>query len=226
MSWYNSYGNKLNLNNERIDKFLEYFQTEEIQNEDNVKEFDLFIEKANIFLDKDLNILSSLELLEEESYFIKILSKYILQNNYIDTEFFKNCIKILTKLSSILMQKLKQCEIVHKNKNFNNYIPRCSYKFCSFKEDCFYNYSNKTKNICYQDHYVHNMVLADLLILDEYVNKYFNNNKILIPNKEILKSINTLSFVIDHMYLELKSRCLYLNKDQIENEHFIKKNNS
>lgn len=223
MSWYEIYSNKISLNEERIDKFLKYFQKEEEEEVDEGKEFDDFIKKVEEFDNSKITSVNCLFLLEEQSYFIKILSKYILQNNYIESTFFNKCIDILINTSQELMKRLGQLEIVHKNKNFNNYIPRCSYKFCSFKEECFYNYNIKTKNVCYQDHYVHNMVLADLIILKEYIEKFFSNNKILIPNKEILKSINTLSFVIDHMYLELKSRCLYLNEQQFNKEHFIKK---
>ena len=64
------------------------------------------------------------------------------------------------------------------------------------------------------------VVLADIIILKEYIEFKFKENKLIIPNKEILKSINTLSFVIEHMYSELKSRCLYLNDDEIEKRTF------
>ena len=49
-------------------------------------------------------------------------------------------------------------------------ITRCSYKFCSYQDSCTYNYNLKTKNLCYQDHYVHNMVSSDLKILLNYIN--------------------------------------------------------
>ena len=115
------------------------------------------------------------------------------------------CINILLTSTIILRDRLNLQKIVHKVKNYNNYIPRCSYKFCNFKNECFYNYSQKTTNVCYQDHYVHNMVEADLIILKEYITLKFNENNLVVPNKEILKTINTLSFVIEHMYTELKS---------------------
>ena len=67
------------------------------------------------------------------------------------------------------------------------------------------------------------MVSADLIILIDYIKEKFNENKLIIPNKEILKSINTLSFVVEHMHSELKSRCLYLKDDEVEKEHYIKK---
>jgi hypothetical protein len=100
-------------------------------------------------------------------------------------------------------------------------ITRCSYKFCSYKDSCNYNY-NKSKNLCYQDHYVHNMVSEDLKILIDYVEQKYGKVKVVSHNKEILKTINTLSYVINHMESELKAKCMYLPENEIENYHFIK----
>ena len=163
-------------------------------------------------------------MLEEELHVIKLLAKYTLQNNYLDYAFFIKCIEILIQISKLLMVRLELPCVNHKSKNYSTYIPRCSYKFCNFKEECFYNYNSKTKNVCYQDHYVHNMVNADLITLKDYIEIKFTDNKLVIPNKEILKTINTLCYVIEHMYSELKSRCLYLKDNEIEKEHMIKKN--
>uniref|UniRef100_A0A6C0EES4 Uncharacterized protein n=1 Tax=viral metagenome TaxID=1070528 RepID=A0A6C0EES4_9ZZZZ len=104
----------------------------------------------------------------------------------------------------------------------NNTIARCSYKFCSYKEKCSYNYNLKSKNLCYQDHYVHNMVSADLKILLKYIDDKYNNSKIILHTKEILKTINTLSFVISHMECELKSKCLYQPENEWESFHIVK----
>ena len=57
------------------------------------------------------------------------------------------------------------------------------------------------------------MVSADLITLEDYINFKFDDKNIIIPNKEILKTINTLS-LISHMQNELKSKCLYLNEDE------------
>ncbi len=229
MSWYNNYYLNSHINPEEIEKYKSNFEVQEEENVNDLeKEYVDSIEKINFLNCKEdlqiyLSEFNSLKLLEEELHIIKLLSKYTLQNNYLDLEFFIKCINILIVSSKILMERLKLPEINHKTKNYTNYIPRCSYKFCNFKDECFYNYSNKTKNVCYQDHYVHHMVNADLIILKDYINQKFNSNNLVIPNKEILKTINTLCFVIEHMFSELKSRCLYLNENEIENEHNIKK---
>lgn len=230
MNWYETYFQDIPLNEKTLEKYKNMIPDSDKDENSYEAEYSKVIEKLNYYdklndINLELSKFNSLKLIEEELKLIKLLSKYTLQNNYLNYTFFIKSLKILENISNILSNRLKLNEIEHKHKNYNNYIPRCSYKFCSFKNECFYNYNMKTKNVCYQDHYVHNMVLADIIILKEYIEFKFNENKLIIPNKEILKSINTLSFVIEHMYSELKSRCLYLNDDEIEKEHFIKKNN-
>jgi hypothetical protein len=65
------------------------------------------------------------------------------------------------------------------------------------------------------------MVSSDLKILINYIESIYKDN-ILIHNKEILKTINTLSYVISHMETELKSKCLYLPETKWESCHYIK----
>ena len=232
MNWYENYYSDINNDFSKIEKFTNYFKEEETKEEDDLEKE--YIESVNkiedIYKNEDVDVFlkgkNSMILLEEQVNIIKLLSKYTLQNNYLNLEFFIKCLDVLIKSSKILMDRINQVEVVHKCKSYSNYIPRCSYKFCNFKDECFYNYSNKTKNVCYQDHYVHNMVNADLTTLKEYIQLKFSDNNLVIPNKEILKTINTLCFVIEHMYTELKSRCLYSKEDEIEKEHHIKKNSN
>ena len=230
MSWYNCYYINSNLDTKQIDKYKDFFLENDNDDIDDLeKEYNISLEKINSLYNKDdlykyLDEFNSLKLLEEELHVIKLLAKYTLQNNYLDFSFFNKCIQILIQISKLLMTRLKLPDVNHKSKNYSTYIPRCSYKFCNFKDECFYNYNLKTKNVCYQDHYVHNMVNADLVTLKDYIDLKFSDAKLVIPNKEILKTINTLCYVIEHMYSELKSRCLYLKEDEIEKEHYIKKN--
>jgi hypothetical protein len=65
------------------------------------------------------------------------------------------------------------------------------------------------------------MVSADLKILINYINsKNILFNALL--NNEILKTINTLSFVIGHIELELRTKCLYIPESEWETCHIIK----
>ena len=169
---------------------------------------------------------NSVEILQKELEIIKLISKYSLQNNKLEFIFIITCLKYLLKLSEILRERLKQ-QPININKGFlkTNNISRCSYKFCNYKDECSYNYnSNKKTNSCYQDHYVHNMVSHDVESLISYIEKNYKNNSIIMHNKEILKTINTLSFVIGHMEGELKAKCLYNDPKDWEKYHYINNN--
>ena len=215
----NDYINK--LSNKSQEKNIEYKVNQiEKDYENKLKEIeDLCKNKDEINKIKDKN---SLFILQKELEIIKLLTKYTLQNKEINYIFFVECLNILLSLSEILRIRLGQKEIQHDKQNkFNeSSINRCSYKFCSYKDTCKYNYDQKTKNLCYQDHYVHNMVSADLRILLDYIKNKTDN--MLLHNKEILKTINTLSFVIGHMESELKTKCIYSNENEWENFHFVK----
>ena len=233
LNWHDSYFSNFKKDKDiesTITKYLSFFDKTESENKvleiekeyiESLNRIEELYEKSN--LDDYLKSKNSKVLLKEELDIIRLLSKYTLQNNYIDYNFFIKSVKLIHKISEILRVRISQADIIHKQKNFASYIPRCSYKFCSFKDNCYYNYNLKNKNVCYQDHYVHNMVSADLVILEEYIDYKFDDKNIIVPNKEILKTINTLSFVISHMHNELCSKCLYLNEDECEKMHFIKK---
>ena len=229
-NWYTKYFNNNKLISNEYDDYLNYFKkVENFKNKidkielsfnHNIKQLNDDGKNINQFIQKIKNK-TSLEILQKEAEIIRLLSKYSLQNNNMNYDFFYNTIKLLINLSNLLRDKLKQPILKHTNYDINEFIPRCSYKFCNFKGSCGYNYNVKS-SICYQDHYVHNMVSADLNVLIEYIKLFKNENK-LIHNKEILKSINTLSFVINHMEKELKSKCLYQNKSDWDKFHFTKK---
>jgi hypothetical protein len=165
---------------------------------------------------------NSLKILQKELDIIKLLTKYSLQNNNLNYNFFINALNLLYTLSEQLRNRLGQKEIIMEKKSYSEEnISRCSYKFCNFKDSCNYNY-NKSKNMCYQDHYVHNMVSADLKVVIDYIEQKYGETKIILHNKEILKTINTLSFVINHMESELKAKCMYLSINEVELCHIIK----
>jgi len=163
---------------------------------------------------------SSLNILKKELEIIKLLTKYFLQNKIIEYNFIIISLKLLLILSEHLRIRINQKKII--NKNNNNILKRSSYKFCLYKQNCMYNYNKKCKYICYQDHYVHNMVSYDLELLINYINNNNENNN--NDNKEILKTLNTLNYVIAHMESELKTKCLYIkDENEYEQYHIINK---
>ena len=66
------------------------------------------------------------------------------------------------------------------------------------------------------------MVSTDLKILIDYVKKNYEETVIVLYNKEILKTINTLSFVIEHMEKELRNKCMYLSESEWDSCHILK----
>ena len=221
--------------NEYIDNLIKnYKYIDNLENKINVQEGDYNsqVEEINNLQVSDIKKLyeneKCLNILRKELMTIKLLSKYSLQTNNLNNDFVIKCLNICFELSEILRKKMNQKQIKIINKKN---IQRCSYKFCNFKENCNYNYSKKKNNYCYQDHYVHNMVSHDLLVLIYYIEdenfKNINKNESL---KEILKSINTLSYVINHMESELKAKCLYQDESTWDSfhicNHFKKKYNN
>ena len=176
---------------------------------------------------------SSLAILQKELEIVELLAKYSLQNKKINYTFFISSLNILLEFSETLRKRIGLSEFKHEDQHTSSkqtsyvahnsdYILRCSYKFCSYKDNCSYNYNFKTKSLCYQDHYVHHMVSADLKYLINYVKLKFQEASMVIRNNEILKTINTLSFVIRHMESELKNKCFYLPENEWESCHYVK----
>lgn len=238
LKWYSKYSDATNYdNNVKISTFIEILKNNMINHNEDIienklnqieneyeyklKELDIICTKQ--YINEDYKSKNSLVLLQKEVDIIKLLTKYALQNNQLDYNFFLKSLKYLFLLSEILRIRLDQKEIIHENKILTpGNLPRCSYKFCSYKDTCTYNYNSNVKNQCYQDHYVHRMVSADLATLIEYIEQKFKDQNFVIHNKEILKTINTLSFVINHMENELKTKCMYIDESEWEKNHFIK----
>jgi hypothetical protein len=189
--------------------------------EENLKNLETICSNQEFINNFKLN--NSLVILQKELEIIKILTKYALQNNQLDYNFFLASLKYIFQLSEVLRERLGQKEIIHDAKVLvPNNLPRCSYKFCSYKDTCTYNYNATIKSQCYQDHFVHRMVSADLSILIAYIEQKYQDQNFVIHNKEILKTINTLSFVINHMESELRAKCMYLDEKEWEAQHFVK----
>ena len=55
------------------------------------------------------------------------------------------------------------------------------------------------------------MLTADIKIIIDYINVNYNKVEEFTYNKELLKCINTLNFVIKHMYDEYNSVCMTKN---------------
>ena len=210
---------KKNLNTKKIEK----------QNENvniTLDEPDI-INKINLILnyeDDVINNKSSLDLLKDQELVTSYLSRYFIQNTKLNYTFVLTKVLWLMKISKILALRINQKIITHtKNKKKNTNVSRSSYKFCVHNSQCEYNYGTKKKSCC-SDHYVHAFIYADLQSLENYIKTKTITNECFESNREITKCINTIAYVVRHMYDELRNVCLYQKKDNYEKVHFNKSN--
>lgn len=148
--------------------------------------------------------LNDINILEYQSIITNNLRKFIKNSTVQNLNIEDLLLKLgwLIETSKFLSNKVGLNLFTHKETENNN-VPRSSYKFCNYNFECEFNYNTKKFNGCFAQHYVHNLVYADLNSLFKYITANKNNmdNKVF---DEIRKSINTISFVIGHMYDELK----------------------
>lgn len=199
-----------NSKNNSINKIeeIEKIENEYINKIEEIKNLDKNKSDLELLLKRN-----SLDLIKEEYSLIKLFSKYSLQQNNYEINFLIRILNLLFNISEELRKRLNQTEIFHKTRR-DKPIMRCSYKFCNFKSDCIYHYKHKK---CNADHFVHNMVSADLRNLIDFFNK--KTEKEFVSNKEVIKSINTILFVISHMESELSNSCRYEPKENWEKFH-------
>ncbi|AYV79752.1 MAG: hypothetical protein Faunusvirus46_3 [Faunusvirus sp.] len=174
--------------------------------------------------------LSDLEIIKHQEIVASYLTKYVIQNSTLNYIFFTKMLQWISTAASYLGGKIKMAPYKHDAQSLQTkgimWIPRCSYKFCSYRDKCSYNY-DETKEGCYADHYVHNMVAADIDILIKYLEinfkKLCDDKNSFAHNKEIIKCVNTVSFVIKHMHDELNNICQHISTDKQHLYHVNRK---
>jgi len=172
-----------------------------------------------ILLIKNLKDFTDLELMEKEALIIIYINRYLLKNKLSETDkqFFIDLFNWIKDLSDYFSDKLGLTKISHSKRFKEEFlINRCSYKFCNYKDNCEFNYDKKGKK-CNSDHYVHHMVYADC---ESLINYLVNNNLERVDHhNEMMKCINTLMFVINHMYNELKNKVFYSKNKNLNELH-------
>lgn len=189
-NWFNNYS-VIIKQNDLIE--LNIYENKDTNEENVIKNNVENQEKKYNEMKKFVDNLTDIKLIKEEKIkvlfdLINFLSHYIKFNNVINKNYFKKILNHIYTLSKNEAINLKQQIQFKKSRN--------SYKFCQYSENCnhYYKYGK-----CDNDHYVYNKVTEDINLLSKTTNKYpdeFNNNK------NIVKFINTLLFVIDHMKTE------------------------
>lgn len=177
---------------------------------------------------KNPETIDDITLLEWETYLSSHLKKYIKQcmegsdkYNKFDYNLHIPKFEWLIQTSKFLSDKLGLIITNHNNNNFDLHkgiIPRSSYKFCEYNYDCQFNYKDKY-NGCYAQHFVHNLVTADISAMIYYL-KYIYETKKEYNYDELVKCITTIAYVIKHMYEELSN--LYFHYGNINNFHIEK----
>ena len=141
---------------------------------------------TDIEINKNDNISYEIDLLKKLTIICSKIQNNIKDINNIN---FIDYIKIINDIMLELSKKHSQ----KINKTYNNTIKRHSYTFCKYNYKCPYFYSTKLN--CKLHHYPYNFVYNDtkslLLTYDE------------TDIENINKSINTISYIINHMYNEL-----------------------
>lgn len=153
---------------------------------------------------------SPLEIISMQIKIISYLLNYYKICKLDDINVYIKYLTWIYKTSEFLCNFIKQPV----NKNKTNLLMRSSYKFCNKKCDCQSQYGflfNKKSRNCINDHYVHNKIVSDI---DNLLNYIQNNNNNLTLDIELRKGLETLNYVINHMYQELSSFMLYLNNNK------------
>lgn len=199
-----------------------YDSDSDIDNDNlNVNMYDDNLDIYSIINSNNYTKQKSIDIIKSQDIVVNYLCKKI-QNNIINKKLLIEIINYLKKTSLHLQNKINQKMFKHNYSLIKkDKIIRSSYKFCNYKHNCTYNYDKNKKKGCYADHYPHDMIYADcdalLFCLDNF---YKSEND--FYNKEIVKCINTISFVIRHMYEELNNLCLYSCTNEYDNFHCVK----
>lgn len=182
------------------------------------------IENAEDIICLDYEECSDLQILQYETCVATYLRN---QFKNITEEDMLHKLKWLLNVTKYLSKKIgSDMDRVEKGKNKydknTSKIIRSSYTFCDFNHKCEYNYSvNKNKG-CYAQHFVHNIIYHDIQSIIKYLE---NTNGATDSDKnEIRKSINTISYVMNHMYDELKESGIHANRFLVKSKKRNKKN--
>jgi hypothetical protein len=192
--------NKLNIKNvqknSEQERTSDYIEIDDVCADDITKISDLELLEKSTAISKNLKFQFNKRFEENKNKYISWMTKSL--------EWIKN---VMCELATRNGQTIQQNNTIKKTDT----ISRNSYMFCEFGSTCRFNYNKDQK--CYGQHYVYNLVYFDVLDTLKYIALIdlidLNNQvleKVSEENKyaqEIKTSINTITYVINHMYDEL-----------------------
>lgn len=170
----------------------------------------------------EYTMLNPLQIIEHQIKIINYLLKLFKINRLQSIDDYEPYLLWIHKTSEHLALSIKQP--INRNKGAS--LIRSSYKFCNKKCDCQSHYGflfhKKTKH-CINDHYVHHKIVADIDNLLQYLKKnIFTDHNRVIVETELKKGLETINYVVNHMYQELSSFMLYLDKSKYVVKDFYK----
>lgn len=150
----------------------------------------------------DYTILTELKILEYQKYISSQIKKYVSEckDNELEFNITLHVPKLLWLSDSAKFLAIKRNMKLSKHIKKQNIISRNSYKFCPLNSTCIW-YHNKTKK-CNGQHFVYNYVKSDIDEILDHLDMFAKKKLKTINLSEILISINTVSFVFNHMFEE------------------------
>lgn len=161
-------------------------------------------------LNQDYTTLNILDILHKQNIITLYLIKLFRSNQISDLlwDSFKPFLSWILETSKQIILKTNIPVVLFKTDK----IYRSSYKFCTKKDDCEAIYGNILKKNnnrfckCNGDHYVHNKIVSDLTSIIHN----FNTGDLL--SNDLRVCLDTMNFVINHMYQELNNFNIYYAK--------------
>lgn len=177
----------------------------------------------NDTMNVDYQKLSPLQIIEHQLKIVNYLLKLFKINRLQSVDEYEPYLMWIMKSSEYLALSIHQSI----NRNKSNSLMRSSYKFCNKKSDCQSHYGflfHKKTKCCMNDHYVHHKVVSDIVNLLDYLKKNTEQYNKIIVETELKKGLETINYVINHMYQELSSFMLYLGKSKYTVKNFYRYN--
>lgn len=159
--------------------------------------------------EEDINKMTDIQFLEKSSLLARNL-KFQICKRY--EENIDECIEWVTaslewlRDVTLLLATRNSQPIIHPlNKKQSSIARRNSYKFCEYNYSCKFNYSHESK--CYAQHYVYSLVHSDIIDILEHIKNTYPSEEMNLG--EVKTSVNTITYVINHMFDELTKLQLY-----------------
>ena len=180
----------------------------------NFKKVEVTVNMDDIVADilsKDFSSDTSLQILTKQNTIASYLLKLFRSSKSEDISFdkFKTGLNWILETSKFLTSKTNLFIQLFKTDK----IYRSSYKFCNKKDECEALYCNVIKTNanrnprCNGDHYVHNKIVSDLSCLITVL-----ETKTDTISNDLRVCLDTINFVINHMYQELNTFAIYHSK--------------